>query len=301
MKKFFKWFGIVLGSLIGLIVLVFLGLMLKGNSMLNKKYDAQVEKITIPTDAEAVARGEHWVMAECIGCHGHDLSGGPFFDAPFGYIDAKNLTSGNGGVGSEFTDEDWIRALRHGVGSEGDSLLIMPAQFFRHFSDEDLGEIIAYLKTLPPIDNETREPSFNPLGKALMGAGAFGDSVVVAEYVLDHPLENISYPPAGVSAEYGEYLVNVSGCRDCHGPALSGGKSADPSAINAPNLTPGGELVAWEEADFIKAIREGEAKSGHKLDPAQMPWEHYKFFSDDELKALWAYLQSLPKLATTLP
>ena len=169
MKKFFKWFGIVLGSLIGLIVLVFLGLMLKGNSMLNKKYDAQVEKITIPTDAEVVARGEHWVMAECIGCHGHDLSGGPFFAAPLEYIDAKNLTSGKGGVGSEFTDEDWIRALRHGVGSEGDSLLIMPAQFFRHFSDEDLGEIIAYLKTLPPIDNETREPSFNPLGKALMG------------------------------------------------------------------------------------------------------------------------------------
>ena len=64
MKKFFKWFGIVLGSLIGLIVLVFLGLMLKGNSMLNKKYDAQVETITIPTDAEAIARGEHWANSQ---------------------------------------------------------------------------------------------------------------------------------------------------------------------------------------------------------------------------------------------
>ena len=301
MRKFFKWFGIILGSLLGLIVLVFLGLAFKGNSMLNKKYDVQVENVTIPTDAESIARGEHWVKAVCIGCHGDDLSGGPFFEAPFGYFDAINLTSGKGGVGSKLTDADWIRALRHGVSPQGDSLLIMPSNTFRFYSDADLGDIIAYVKSLPPVDKETREPSFNLLGKALMGAGMFGDSVMVAENIVQNQVVNASYPPAGVTPEYGEYLVKVSGCHDCHGPDLSGGKSADPSAIPAPNLTPGGELVAWEEADFLKAIREGVAKSGHKLDPEQMPWEHYKNFSDDELRAVWVYLQSVPKHETTVP
>lgn len=301
MKTFFKWFAIVLGSLLGLIVLVVLGLSLKGSSMLNKTYDVQAEALTIPTDAESIARGEHWVKAECIGCHGDDLSGGPFFEAPFGNIDAKNLTPGKGGAGSEFKDADWVRALRHGVNPEGHSLLIMPSVFFRFYSDEDLGDIIAYLKSMPPVDKETREPNLNFLGKALLGAGMFGDSIVVAEYITQNEMTNASFPAAGVTPEYGDYLVKVSGCRDCHGAVLAGGKGADPSAINAPNLTPGGELVAWSKDDFIKSIRTGVALSGHQLDPKQMPWEHYKNFSDDELKAIFVYLQSLPKQETVVP
>ncbi|TFG74445.1 MAG: hypothetical protein E4H23_11990, partial [Chrysiogenales bacterium] len=96
-------------------------------------------------------------------------------------------------------------------------------------------------------------------------------------------------------------LLNVSGCRDCHGPNLSGGKSAEPTAKNAPNLTPGGELIAWQTADFIKTLRTGTTPFGHKLDPRQMPWEHFKNFSDNELTAIFLYLQSLPKLETTIP
>jgi mono/diheme cytochrome c family protein len=301
MKKFFKWLGIVLGSLLGLIVLVFLGLAFKGNSMLNKTYAVQVETITIPTDAASIARGEHWVKAECIGCHGDNLSGGPFFEAPFATIDAKNLTSGKGGAGSEFTDADWIRALRHGVNPEDHSLIIMPASDFRYFSDSDLGDIIAYVKSIPPVDKDTREPNFNLLGKAMVGAGVFGKGIVVAEDIQQSGPVSSSAPNAGITPEYGEYIVNVSGCHTCHGVNLSGGKSPEPTAINAPNLTPGGELIAWKEADFIKAIRTGVTLSGHKLDPRQMPWEHYKNFSDDELKAIWVYLQSVPKHETTIP
>lgn len=300
MKKFFKLFGIVLGSLLGLIILIFLGLAFKGYSMLTKTYDVQTETIPIPTDAEAVARGEHWIKAECIGCHGDDLSGGPFFEAPFATINAKNLTSGKGGAGTEFADADWIRALRHGVNPESHSLLIMPSHAFRLFSDADLGDIIAYLKVAPPVDKELSEPNFNILGKALLAAGVFGESVVVAEAINKNAVDP-SYPASGVTSEYGQYLMNVSGCRDCHGAELSGGKSADPSAIYAPNLTSGGELIAWKEEDFIKAIRTGLTPTNRQLDPLQMPWEHYKNFSDDELKAIWAYLESLPKLESTLP
>jgi mono/diheme cytochrome c family protein len=301
MKKFFKWLGIVLGSLLGLIVLVMLGLAFKGNSILNKTYNVQVETIAIPTDAASIARGEHWVKAECIGCHGKDLSGGTFFEAPFGYIDAKNLTPSKDGAGSEFKDADWIRALRHGVNPEDHSLLVMPASDFRYFSDRDLGDIIAYVKSVPPVDKETREPNFNLLGKALVGAGVFSKGILVANDIQQSELVPSSYPPAGVTPEYGAYIVNASGCHTCHGMDLSGGKSPDPSAKNAPNLTPGGELATWKEADFIEAIRTGVKVNGKKLDPKQMPWEHYKNFSDNELKAIWVYLQSVPKHETTIP
>src|SRR5690349_4962477 len=184
MKKFLKWAGIVLGSLLVLLAVTFLALAAKGRSMINKTYEVQVENVAIPTDAEAIARGEHWVKAECIGCHGDDLSGGPFFEAPFGYFDAINLTPGEGGIGGEFSDEDWVRALRHGVKPDGHSLLIMPSNYFRRYSDEDLGDIIAYLKSLPAVDNETRAPHFNLLGNALLGAGAFGDGIIVAENIV---------------------------------------------------------------------------------------------------------------------
>ena len=276
MKKFFKWLGIILGSLVALIVVIFIVLALKGYASLTRSYDVPADQISIPTDAESIARGEHWVKAECIGCHGDDLSGGVFFNAPFATIDAKNLTSGKGGIGATFTDADWVRVLRHGVDPTGRSVFIMPASDFWYFSNQDLADVIAYVKSVPPVDKETRQPNFNLLGKAMVGAGMFSKGVLVAQDIKQNTRPD--FPPVGVTTEYGMYLVNLSGCRVCHGPNLSGGKSPDPTAINAPNLTPGGELIAWQEADFIKAIRTGVAQSGHKLDPKQMPWEHFKNF-----------------------
>jgi hypothetical protein len=61
-----------------------------------------------------------------------------------------------------------------------------------------------------------------------------------------------------------------------------------------PNLTSSGELVGWSEADFIQAMRTGVNPNGHKLNPEFMPWDKYANMTDEELKSLWLYLQSLP-------
>jgi len=300
MRKVFRWLGILVGGLVGLVVLALVGLSLAGGARINRKYDVKVESVPIPTDAESIAAGKHWVQAVCVGCHRADLSGGPIFEAPFAYVDTANLTSGKGGVGATFSDEDWVRAIRHGVTPDGRSVIIMPAQFFWNFNDQDLGEIIAYLKSLPPVDHETRQPWMNFFGKALLAAGQFGKAVLPAE-VVPQGSRPSEFPSPGVTPEYGQYLVNVSGCHDCHGPDLSGGKNADPNAMTAPNLTPGGELAAWEQADFVQVIRTGVTPSGHPLDPAEMPWKDFQNYSDDELSAIWMYLHSLPKLPTTVP
>lgn len=207
-----------------------------------------------------------------------------------GLVYSANLTSGTGGIASTYTDEDWVRALRHGVGQDGKPFLIMPSSAFWNFSDEDLGEVIAYLKTLPPVDYETT------VKLAFVGTMVLPtDPTVLHVNLIDHnnrPAE----PVVAVAVDYGQYLVNVSGCRDCHGGNLSDKPCANGRPA-MPNLTPSGEPGFWSVDDFINTIRTGVAPSGHALDPEEMPWQGYNLYTDDELTAIYLYLQSLPKLS----
>jgi cytochrome c553 len=301
MLKVLKWIGIVLGSVIGLVLLVALGLYAKARVEITKKYQVQVESFVVPTDAASVERGHHLADFLCSECHGADLSGDPrWFDLPgMVTVAAPNLTPGRGGLGASFTTDDFVRVLRHGVKPDGTSVFIMPSNDFAYLSDQDLAAIIAYLKTLPPVDKQTPEPHTRPtfLGGVMYGAGLFGNLLRAGQ--MQEMAEIPAAPQAGVTAEYGHYLVNINGCRDCHGQQLSGAKTGDPSSPLAPNLTPGGELRAWSEADFIKTLRTGMTPSGTQLPDEFMPWKHKGLMSDDELKAVWAYLQSLPPLPTT--
>ena len=104
---------------------------------------------------------------------------------------------------------------------------------------------------------------------------------------IDHNAPFAEMPPQGATAEYGGYLMSITLCHMCHGPELAG-------MLPGPNLTPGGELRGWTEADFIQAMRTGVSPSGHKLNPDFMPWKMYANMTDEELKSLWLYLQSLP-------
>ena len=228
----------------------------------------------------------------CQGCHGEDLSGiDDWFSAgPLGTIDSANLTAGKGGIGDEFTTEDYVGAIRHGVDPEGKPIFMTAVTATSQISEEDLGAIIAYLKTLPPVDHEMDGEQFTPLAKILLTAGALGKLPVET---VSHEVQ-VTAPESGATVEYGEYLAD---CPVCHGPELNGGSFPDPTIKKiTPNLTPGGELGAWSEEDFINAMRTGVTPSGHQLDPEFMPWKVYAKFYDEELQAIWLYLQSLPKL-----
>ncbi len=300
MKKFFKWFGIVLGSLLVLLVIVLAVFYFKGNAMLSQTYNIPPENIAIPTDAASIERGKHFAQAICTGCHTADFSGQIMINAPFAQIYSANLTPGKGGAGSEFSDADFIRALRQGVDNQGRALVVMPAQVFWNFNDSDLADIVAYLRTFPPVDKEHPDPQVNVIGKIMFGAGMFGPDIVPAS-VIAHD-QRPPVVPIGVTAEYGGYLVNVTGCRDCHGAQLSGGKSTQPGAIDAPNLTPGGDLKSWMAADFIETIHTGVTPSGRVLNPDEMPWKDFATnYSDDELTAIFMYLHSLQALPTVKP
>lgn len=295
MKKVLKWIGIVLGSLVGFVLVAAVVLFFIGNGRLTKKYDFPSSNITIPTDEASITYGKHRAQTLCQGCHGDNLSGiNNWFSAgPLGTIDSANLTSGEGGVGEEFTTEDFVRAIRHGIAPDGKPIFMTAVVSTTYLSDQDLGAIIAYVKTIPPVDHKTNGQHFTPLARILLGAGVLGKLPVES---VSHEI-HVSAPERGVSKEYGDYLMNINDCHLCHGSNLNGGPYPDPTIkLISPNLTPGGELAAWTEEQFINTLRTGVTPGGHQLNPERMPWKFYRSFSDDELKAIWSYLQSLPKL-----
>jgi cytochrome c553 len=301
--KIFKWIGLSLGGMVALAGILAGALLLVANNRLTKTYPIQLETLTIPNDSVSISKGQHIAVSVCTGCHGSQLSGQAVMNAPgFAVLYAPNLTKGNGGVGTAYTtDADWIHAIRHGVDPEGKSLLLMPSEYFYFFSDPDLANLVAYLKTLPPVNHKVPDPNMAPIAKMLLGAGALGPFDVASG--INHTAPRPIPPQPGVTTAYGHYLVETRICQDCHMENLAGGKNPDPSGPLVPNITPGGDLSRWSEADFTKAIRTGALPQGKTIIKGEtlsisMPWRTYANLSDDELKAIWAYLQTVPAVTS---
>jgi mono/diheme cytochrome c family protein len=296
LKKVLKWIGLILGSLGGLLVLAVIVLYIIGGSKLGQVYHIPQETLTVPTDAEAIARGEVLVnVSGCTGCHSPNLGGEIFFDdVMMGTFAAPNLTSGQGGVGSAYTDADWERAIRHGVRPDGTGLILMPSERFTHYSDEDVAALIAYLKSVPPVDHEPPALTFGPLGHLLITL----DAIQPAPEMIDPATAHPATAPSGATAERGQYLTQIGDCAGCHGEGLVGRSPEEAPPPAGPNLTPSGDLGSWSEADFVKTIRTGVTPTGDSLDPMEMPWPNYARLSDEDLKAIYLYLQSLPPAPT---
>ena len=302
MRKFLKWFGVIGGGLVVVAVLLVVVLFLVGSRKVNRTYDVAIATVSIPTDAASIARGKHYVEAVgvCQVCHGQNLAGPVIDDCKdvpcigfsdesiFGKIAPANLTSGLGGIGGSFTDDDYIRAIRHGIGMDNQALTIMPAEEYNRISDDDLGAIIAYLKTLPPVDNEVGESGLGPLGRTL---ASFVGGLIPAS-LIDHEAQRPQSPAVGVTAEYGEYLSNI--CTVCHGEGLSGSRVPGNDRVKAPDITMSGDIGSWTKSQFIDAIRSGNTPRGNLLDPRFMPWNRFTQMTNDELDAIWLYLESLP-------
>ncbi len=263
---------------------------------LRRVYRVPPTRVEVRAGADAISRGRHLVrvVAQCTNCHGEDLGGQQFGeDLWFGRLFAPNLTAGRGGVGSH-TDEELARSIRYGVGRDGRPLLVMPAQYLRSLSEADLGTIVAYLRSLPPLDREVPPPRVGPLSRLFLFLGWVPDVVPAEMLAAAGPPPPA--PPEGVTVEYGRYLVDAAGCRVCHGAELIGGLHplALPGEPEPPNLTPAGPLRSWSERDFMRTLRTGVRPDGSRLDDAFMPWQRIGQMSDSELRAIWRYLRSLP-------
>lgn len=290
--KLMKWMGIVLGSCILLAVAAYGVVYLLSAYRINKIYNPRIQTVAILTDAESVVEGKRlFISRGCSDCHGSNLGGNVFVDDfVVGTLAGSNLTKGKGGIGNTYKYIDFVRAIRHGIAPDGRPLIYMPSQEYYAMNDAQLGAIIAYIRSVPAVDNA---PPLS-VGPLLRLGLLTGDIPVLPAELIDHEAKR---PPAiamGASVEYGKYLVNT--CTGCHGKELAGGAvpGTPPSFPKASNITLGPEagIGRWTEADFFKAMREGKRPDGSQIDPF-MPWRNFSQMTDMELKAIWYYLQTM--------
>ena len=254
---------------------------------------AGVDLQAIPLE-RAIKRGKHLVNSRvsCDGCHGKDFGGAAVVDiALVGHWVAPNLTAGEGSVTNGFTANDWDRAVRHGVRRNGMSSS-MPSGDFANLTDHELSDIVAYIRSMPPVNRDMGAVKLGPVFAFMIAT----DPKAFTAATVDHDKAHVVEPPTeSPSVELGQHIVQV--CRGCHGPRLSGGTLAgDPDMPVVANITPDATgLKSWSEADFIRALREGKRKDGTAISK-MMPWQAYGQMSDTELKAVWAYLQTVPPL-----
>ena len=288
MKRVLKWVLVLFAGLalavVALLIYVFIG----SNRLMARTYSVAVPRVSIVSDADTLARGKYLVekVALCVDCHDRDL-GGKVVEESFamGRLVSANLTRGSGGLPPDYSDEDFLRVLTHGVKRDGRSVIFMPSADY-HFTAEDLGAIIAYIRSLPPVDRKPPAMSVGPMARAL---GLFTDFPLASAARIDHSENRLaaapdrSNPVAG-----GEYLVWTAGCRGCHGPQFTGGGGPPPGASN---ITPTG-IGTWTEQDFIVALRTHRRPDGSSIAEA-MP-RTYGEMSDDDLRKVFAYLRTVP-------
>ena len=290
MLRILKWIVVSLGSIAGVVVVVLIGLFVLGKMKVSEYTDFSVHPPVVPSDRAAIARGRHLAEAVtlCTECHQNGLRGRNLGLPPLiATIVAPNLTPGQGGVGAEYTSADWDRAIRHGVARDGRKLVMMPSESYSQMTDRDFADLVAFLSTLTPVDNELPQNRLGLLGGAVIGARLYP---LQADIIKHEDVGVAVFDPA-VSAEYGSYLATIGTCRDCHGPNLRGNadRLGQPPAPNLVDSTRN-----WSADDFRKAIRTGRTPSGRALDPQTMPWPRLANLTDDELNAIFEYVRSIP-------
>jgi mono/diheme cytochrome c family protein len=289
MRKALRIAGKALLGLVGLIVLVVIVAYGVSSLRLKKRYAIAPSHMVVPADPASISRGQGLAaLSGCTGCHAANLGGQEFINGfPFAKLATPNLTRGRGGVAAAYSDADWERAIRHGVRRNGDHLMIMPSAAFNQFRDEEVGQIIAYVKSVPPVDGGHPARVMYPLSRVLH---AFGAPLFEAEKI-DHTHQVVVSPPRGATVEWGKFLAQ--GCQFCHGDNLKGKQEGgEPGAPPSPDISRTGEPGRWTEAQFIQTIRTGTTPAGRYLVDRYMPWSSLGRLGDDDLRAVYMYLQA---------
>lgn len=287
-KKILKWTGLTIGGLLLIVILFYVFVHFSTEARINKTYSVAPQRLAVPDDEAAYRRGQHIAnIRGCMGCHGSNLAGGRAFldeKSPLGVLYASNLTSGVGGV--QYTDQDWIRTLRHGLNRQNKSVWFMPSHEVYHISNQEMADLICYLKKQPPVNQTVPQKEIKPLGRVLT---FFNQFPLLPAEMIDHKANYKDQVQTGATAEYGSYLATT--CKGCHGPNLKGAPAHGEGEPAIPDISTTGHLGKWKASDFITALRTGNTPEGKHLADA-MPWKELSY-TEEELKAIYLYLHQL--------
>jgi cytochrome c553 len=282
LKKFLKWSGFVVAGFAALACIAGAFVFFASERALNRQYTVVDDRpLTITGDAAGVAAGRHVAqLAGCMHCHGDELNGGLVDDIPrLVRLVAPNISV----LLPEYSDAQLATLLRKGVKRDGSSVLFMPSEMYRHMTDEELGQLIAYLRTFPATAEGVQEKTqVRIIGRVLLAAGKFKPSALAIE-TLPEPANTFD---AGDPLSRGRHLT-MTFCSECHGQNLEGF-----APINAPPL---GVVKGYSIEAFSTLMRDGVAPGDRPL-KLMGPTSRARFsgFTPDEVAAVHAYLQSRP-------
>ena len=217
----------LIAALIVLIALALALVYLHTERRIARTYQVSVPHFEASRDEAAVKRGERLarVVIPCFECHGDDYGGKVIEDSfVMGRLAGANLTSGRGGIGASYTDEDWARIILHGVRRDGRSVIFMPSHELR-ITAADLGDMVAYFRSLPPVDRTVPSIRIGPLARVLSYVGL---PLLPAEMIA-HESVSFKAPPEDDSLmAQGRHLADTA-CGSCHRPDYTGGSGPPPA------------------------------------------------------------------------
>ena len=317
MKKIIK-------LLLGLLALLCIGAALMGiyvKSFLPNVGDA--EELIVASTPERVKRGEYLAnhVTVCMDCHstrnwsqyagpisGNLGGGGEKFDHSMGFpgrIFASNITPFNL---SNWTDGELYRAITTGVNKDDKALFpVMPYHNYGRMDREDIMSIIAYLRTLKPIEYTAEERQLD-----------FPLNFIVN--TIPTKAQPTTKPNESDILAYGGYLVNAAGCVDCHsktekgaiipGSEFGGGMEFHQlnGVVRSPNITSDKAtgIGNWSKEFFVQRFKMYQDSSyvSPVLTPndlnTPMPWTMYAGMKESDLEAMFAYLQSLQPISNSV-
>jgi mono/diheme cytochrome c family protein len=297
LKKAMKYLAVGLGLLLALAAAMFGAAFWMGERKLARVVDVRVVPVPYSKDPAALKLGRYLFESRgCGECHGMDGRGRDLIQTSAMFVHTPNITPGPRGAVAAYAEADWVRALRHGVDPRGRPLFLMPSEDYNRMTDTDLAALVAYVRSLAPVDAPGATVRLSSFLTALYGAGVIPD----AAERIDHRMPPATPVPVAVSVEHGAYVGNM--CQGCHGPALAGGPipGAPPEWPPAANLTPGtgGVMGRYDSAEkFMQMMRTGKRPDGSAVDKA-MPFASLANMNETDLRALHAYLVKLPARRT---
>jgi mono/diheme cytochrome c family protein len=311
MKKLLKVLGIVVLSFFLIIILVLFYIKMALPNV------GPAPQIRVGNSDARIERGAYLATSvmSCMDCHSkRDMNqfsmpmapatkgqGGERFDQSLGFPGiyySANITPA--GIGS-WTDGEIYRAITTGVRKNGKPIFpVMPYHAYGYADPEDVESVIAFLRTLPSIENVVPESSSDfPMNFILN--------------TIPKKAAPMKIPVAGDSLANGQYLFTIASCHDCHTPfesgkfdetlALAGGRNfpVDGGIVTSANITPDKEtgIGTWNRDIFVRRFTSyRDSANAHRVVQrgelqTYMPWTLYGHMTDRDLGNIYAYMQTL--------
>jgi mono/diheme cytochrome c family protein len=286
MHRVLKWSGIVVAGIAALALIALAAVYIASEYILDRTYQSAGTSFHAAATPAEIARGKRLVtLFRCQQCHDKDLSGGLLFDDLGAKVYSGNLPL----FVRNASDADFDRALRHGLRTDGTSMVIMPAESYQYMRDDEAAALLSYLRSLKPHGSPQPAPELSLIVRSGLAAGIFKTT---AQEIAD------VQPAIDLGSRYapGRHLATLA-CGTCHTPSLSGRPEGPPF------VTPDLVLVAsYERADFFKFMRTGKAAGDRELPimsaTARSLFSH---FTDEEVGEIYDYLVARGQKLTASP